>query len=82
MIVEEIDDVEPFATVTIEVYEQGDDHIPVMELLFAEDYPIENSHMISVRDSIALLLYKVDMSLERSKNLVILGNEDDELQQG
>jgi len=76
-VVEEIEDTEPFATVTIEVYEHGDDHIPVMELLFLEGYPIEPSHVISVRDSVALFLYKLDMSIERSNNLVILGDEDE-----
>jgi hypothetical protein len=68
--IEDVDDVnEPFATVQIQLYEVDDDHIPVMEVFFAEGYPIERSHIISIRDSVALLLYKMDMTIEISQNM-------------
>jgi hypothetical protein len=75
--IEEVDHSEPFATFTVEVYDDPDtdSHIPMFRMDFLEGYPIEPVHVLSLRDSIALGLYKVDTMIERADSLVILDDE-------
>jgi len=74
MIEEITEEPEPYATVTIELYDDPDtdSHIPMMKMDFLEGFDITPTHIISIRDSVALCLYKMDIMIERADSLVIL----------
>lgn len=61
----ELDD--SFATLTIDVYEVDDFHVPIYRLSFLKDFEITREHYISVRDCVALLLMKLDQMLESAE---------------